>query len=130
MEGFNRFIFNYLLIVALLTVLSVVVFRTALPGLYPPLLFIIPLFFVLLICVISLSKVFVERKVKSGSVFYLVFRGEKLLLLLAFALVCTFSIKDNLLPFLSVFGIFYFTLLVYECMYFAADVKKRKNKVV
>ncbi|MBO4500258.1 MAG: hypothetical protein J5732_08415 [Bacteroidaceae bacterium] len=126
MEGFKRYVFNYLSIVALLTILSVVVFGMAIPELYPRLLFIIPLFFVFLICVILLSKHILNRKGKSDSVFYVVFRGIKLVLLLFFVLVCILCIRENLLSFLAVFGVFYLTLLVYECVFFASVTKSKQ----
>lgn len=123
MRGFKWFIINYLALTSLLTVISVVSFRLFLPAQYPPLLFLVPVFFVLMLGVMVYINKRIEKKGKPAYFFIMIYRPVRLLLLMLFVLAYIFLVRTYIIPFLSVFAIFYVALLVYETIYLMKSAK-------
>lgn len=123
MRGFKWFIINYLALTSLLTVISVVTFRLLLPAKYPPLLFLVPVFFVLMLGLMVYINRRIEKKGKPVHLFIMIYRPVRLLLLMLFVLAYIFLVRTYIIPFISVFVIFYMALLVYETVYLMKSTK-------
>ena len=118
MKQYKRFVINYLNIDCQLAVIMVIV-----GYLFPRIqlqvqLFSVPLFFAVLLAVMSLIRSIVIKKGKSLQLFLMIYRPVKIMLTLAFLLLYMFLFREALIQFVVVFAVFYLALLVYETRYF------------
>ena len=127
MRTFKGFVMNYLALTALLTVIAVVVLRLSVPSQYPSLLYLIPLFFILMLGIMLLIRRIMTNKGKSEQMFLLSYRTVRFILLLGFVTVYVVAVREYLLPFVIVFAVFYLVLLIYETLFFVRFFKLSKR---
>lgn len=120
----KKLVILYLVVLSVLSVASSVALRLFWPGLYPAMLYTIPLFYILMLGVMFLLKNIVEKKGRDRSIFFLSYRVVKILLALVFLLVYFQVIRTGLVAFAVVFMIFYACLSAVETVLFMKGEKK------
>lgn len=121
----KRFAAIYFILLSLLTVAGVVLIRAFWPEQYPPLLFIIPLFFALMFGVMLILKKSNDRKGRDRSHFFLAYRVCKILLALVLLVVYFAAVGEQLIMFAVVFMAFYISLSMAETVHFMKLEHKR-----
>lgn len=114
MNKFKKFIISYLALVALLAVVSGAAFRLFWPDLYPPMLFMIPIIFVIMLALLLLVWHLIERKDKPAQLALTVYRPLKMFVLMIFVVLAVIADKQFALPFIAAFALFYIVLSVCE----------------
>ena len=120
----KKLILIYLIVLSVLTIAAVLALRMAWPDQYPSLLFIIPLFFLVMLGVMIWLKRSNERKGKDRSLFFLTYRVVKILLAIVLLVVYFTAVGTQLLPFALVFMIYYLCLSAVETVLFIKGEKK------
>jgi|GEM_PF-3457414 len=120
----RKLILTYLIVLSVLTIAAVLALRMAWPDQYPSLLFIIPLFFLVMLGVMIWLKRSNERKGKDRSLFFLTYRVVKILLAIVLLVVYFTAVGTQLLPFALVFMIYYLCLSAVETVLFIKGEKK------
>ena len=120
----RKLILTYLIVLSVLTIAAVLALRMAWPEQYPSLLFIIPLFFLVMLGVMIWLKRSNERKGKDRSLFFLTYRVVKILLAIVLLVVYFTAVGTQLLPFALVFMIYYLCLSAVETVLFIKGEKK------
>ena len=108
----------------MLSVGSAVLLRCIWPEHFPPLMFIIPLFFALMLGLMAWLKHSIEKKGKDHSIFFLSYRIVKILLALILLLVYFTAVRVELLTFAVVFMVFYLCLSMLETVLFMQGERK------
>lgn len=124
MEKFRGYIFTDLVLIAVLTVISAVVFRAFMPDMYPRLLWLIPVYFVFQIGVMLAVFRMTEKAGKSINTFIMVYRPVRSLLLILLLVIYLICVRETIIQFTAVLVVFYFVLLIYETLFFSKLVKQ------
>ena len=120
----KKLILWYLIVLSVLTLTSSVMLRVIWPEHYASLLFLIPLFYVLMLGIMVWLKRINEKKGKDPSIFFLSFRIVKILLSIIFLLVYFSAVSTQLVTFAVVFAVFYLCLSAIETTMFIKGEKK------
>lgn len=125
MHGMNKkLIIWYLVVLLVLSVASVATLHIVWPEHYPSMLYLIPLFFALMLCVMVWLKRINEKKGKDPSIFFMGYRIVKILLAIVLLLVYFTAIGTELLAFAIIFVVFYLCLSITETVLFMKGEKK------
>lgn len=120
----KRFIFNYFCTLVVLAVATWAVFRRVLPEQKPQLLWIVPVFFAIMPCLLQLTRRLLSKMKSGQTMFYLAYRMVKLLLSAILLIVYFINAAAGKLQFAIVFVCFYLVLTVVETLFF---IKKERN---
>jgi len=120
----KKLVIWYLAVLSVLSLSSAVTLRLVWPEHYPQMLFIIPLFFVIMLGMMVLLKRTNDRKGKDRSIFFLSYRIVKILLAIILLLVYFTAVGVELLTFAVVFAVFYLCLSMLETTLFIKEEKK------
>lgn len=114
MDKFKKFVIIYLALVMLLTAVTCAAFRLVWTAVCPPMLFLIPVSFVLVLVLMLILWRLMEKKGKPAQMALMIYRPLKMLVLLAFVLVYILAEREYAVPFIVAFALFYLVLLVCE----------------
>jgi hypothetical protein len=120
----KKLIVTYLSALSVMTIVAVLALRMIWPEHYPSMLFLIPLFYVLMLGVMVLIRRVIEKKGKDRSLFFLSYRVVKILASLVLLLAYFSLVGNRLLPFAIVFMIFYLCLSAIETVLFMKGEKR------
>lgn len=120
----KRFAAIYITALLILFIASEAVVRIAFSQHYPSLMFIIPLFFLLMAGVMVFLKRANEKRGKDRSIFFLSYRIVKILLSIVLLLIYFTVQRTQLVTFSVVFAIYYLCLSAIETALFIKGEKK------
>ena len=120
----KKLIIWYLAMLSVLSVASAVALRTVWPEHYPSMLFVIPLFFVLMLGVMVWLNHANQKKGRDRSLFFLSYRIVKILLAIVLLVVYFTAVGTELLTFAVVFVVFYLCLSMVETVLFMKGERK------
>lgn len=115
---------NYIALTSVLTLVAVTMLRIFAPAQFPPLLFLVPLFSLLVHIMFVLLRRRCERKHKDRSFIFMAYRVCRMLLSAVFILVYCVAVREYLLPFAITFAVFYLVLMAFETVHFMKEEKK------
>ena len=118
----KAFIFKYLAVTALLAVAASFLVRTAWPQHYPYAMWTVPAFFAVVPALLPLARRIARGK--DSAIFFMAYRGMKLLAAIVLLLVYFSSRRADALCFAAVFASFYIVLIILETAHF---IKKEKE---
>lgn len=118
------FAVNYLALVSVLTIISVVVIRLFAPSQFPAMLFVVPLFFCLTLGVMVFLKRLCAKRRRDAAFFFLEYRIVKLLMALVLIVVYAVAVRDCLLSFAITFAVFYMSVMTFETVHFIKGERK------
>ena len=124
MGKFKGFIISYLMLTLVLTAVTVAAFRLVWPAQYPPMLFLIPVTFVLMLALMLALWNLMEKQGKPAQLALMIYRPVKMLLLLALVLVYILTERQYAIPFVAAFAVYYLVLSVCETLMMVKVGKK------
>ena len=123
----KTFIISDIVVVSLLTVIAEILFRHYWPEMYPPLLFLIPLFFWVMLAVMLILRKKLADKGKPFQFFAMVYRPVKFLLMIVFLLAVILAAREYAIPFVITFLVYYLVLLVHEMIFMVRFAKEKQS---
>ena len=120
----KKIITAYVIVLAVLTVASVIMLRMLWPEHYPSGLFLIPLFFTAMLGLMACMRRSNEKKGRDRSLFFMGYRIVKILLAIVLILVYFTAVGDELLAFAAVFTVYYLCLSFVETVLFMKEERK------